>query len=76
MLHSLISSSLLVAMPTSRLPYCYFGIVSDPVLSSTAVRELVVSAGKSVEVTLPRNEVELNAFVVPTPPPGKPWTYE
>lgn len=30
-----------------------------------AVRELVVSAGESVEVTLPRNEVELNAFVVP-----------
>lgn len=30
------------------------------------VRELVVSAGESVEVTLPRNEVELNAFVVPT----------
>ncbi|XP_059205443.1 dyslexia-associated protein KIAA0319-like protein [Centropristis striata] len=33
-----------------------------------AVRELVVSAGESVEVTLPRSEVELNAFVVPTPP--------
>ncbi|XP_074469594.1 dyslexia-associated protein KIAA0319-like protein isoform X2 [Sebastes fasciatus] len=32
------------------------------------VRELVVSAGESVEVTLPLNEVELNAFVVPTPP--------
>ncbi|XP_037651007.1 dyslexia-associated protein KIAA0319-like protein isoform X4 [Sebastes umbrosus] len=33
-----------------------------------SVRELVVSAGESVEVTLPLNEVELNAFVVPTPP--------
>ncbi len=31
----------------------------------------MVSAGESVEVTLPRNEVELNAFVVPTPPAGK-----
>lgn len=30
-----------------------------------------MSAGESVEVTLPRNEVELNAFVLPTPPPGK-----
>uniref|UniRef100_A0A8C2CIY4 Si:ch211-193k19.1 n=1 Tax=Cyprinus carpio TaxID=7962 RepID=A0A8C2CIY4_CYPCA len=29
---------------------------------------LVVSAGNNVEVTLPRNEVELNAFVVPAPP--------
>lgn len=34
-------------------------------------RELVVSAGESVEVTLPRNEVELNAFVIPTPLEGK-----
>lgn len=33
-------------------------------------RELVVSAGESVEVTLPRNEVELNAFVIPTPLEG------
>lgn len=30
-----------------------------------AVRELVVSAGKSVEVTLPLNEVKLYAYVVP-----------
>lgn len=35
-----------------------------------SVRELVVSAGKNVEVTLPRSEVELNAFVVPEPPSG------
>lgn len=34
-------------------------------------RELVVSAGENVEVTLPHNEVELNAFVVPPPPNGK-----
>lgn len=31
----------------------------------------MVSAGESVEVTLPRNEVELNAFVIPTPLEGK-----
>ncbi|XP_072304393.1 dyslexia-associated protein KIAA0319-like protein [Eucyclogobius newberryi] len=37
---------------------------------TAAVRPLVVSAGNSVEVTLPRNEVELNAYVVPTPPEG------
>lgn len=37
---------------------------------TAAVRPLVVSAGESVEVTLPRNEVELNAYVVPTPPEG------
>ncbi|XP_028278237.1 dyslexia-associated protein KIAA0319-like protein [Parambassis ranga] len=41
-----------------------------------AVRELVVSAGESVEVTLPRNEVELNAFVVPTPPKGTNYAFD
>lgn len=30
----------------------------------------MVSARESVEVTLPRDWVELNAFVVPTPPEG------
>ncbi|CAF92651.1 unnamed protein product, partial [Tetraodon nigroviridis] len=39
-------------------------------------RELVVSAGESVEVTLPRNEVELNAFVIPTPPEGSSYAYD
>ncbi|CDQ65131.1 unnamed protein product [Oncorhynchus mykiss] len=41
-----------------------------------AVRELVVSAGESVEVTLPRNEVELNAFVVPAPQPGTDYAFD
>ncbi|XP_041931959.1 dyslexia-associated protein KIAA0319-like protein isoform X2 [Alosa sapidissima] len=41
-----------------------------------AVRELVVSAGNSVEVTLPRSEVELNAFVLPDPPPGTSYTFD
>ena len=35
-----------------------------------AVRELAVSAGQSVEVILPNNEVELNAFVVPAAKTG------
>ncbi|XP_017294560.3 dyslexia-associated protein KIAA0319-like protein [Kryptolebias marmoratus] len=41
-----------------------------------AVRELVVSAGEGVEVTLPRSEVELNAYVVPPPPPGSSYTFD
>ncbi|XP_029919219.1 dyslexia-associated protein KIAA0319-like protein [Myripristis murdjan] len=41
-----------------------------------AVRELVVSAGESVEVTLPRNEVELNAFVVPAEKPGTNYAFD
>uniref|UniRef100_A0A6Q2ZGR4 PKD domain-containing protein n=1 Tax=Esox lucius TaxID=8010 RepID=A0A6Q2ZGR4_ESOLU len=40
------------------------------------VRELVVSAGESVEVTLPRSEVELNAFVVPAPKPGTTYAFD
>ncbi|XP_034747396.1 dyslexia-associated protein KIAA0319-like protein [Etheostoma cragini] len=45
-------------------------------IPSKAVRELVVSAGVSVEVTLPRNEVELNAFVVPPPPPESTYLFD
>ncbi|KFQ19190.1 Dyslexia-associated protein KIAA0319-like [Merops nubicus] len=41
-----------------------------------AMKELVVSAGDSVEVTLPKNEVRLNAFVLPEPPPRTTYSYE
>ncbi|XP_075995405.1 dyslexia-associated protein KIAA0319-like protein [Genypterus blacodes] len=41
-----------------------------------AVRELVVSAGESVEVTLPRSAVELNAFVVPAAQAGTNYVFE
>nr|XP_006126021.1 dyslexia-associated protein KIAA0319-like protein homolog isoform X2 [Pelodiscus sinensis] len=47
--------------------------------SSTPVpvmKELVVSAGNNVEVTLPKNEVQLNAFVLPEPPMGTSYTYD
>ncbi|XP_069478696.1 dyslexia-associated protein KIAA0319-like protein homolog [Ambystoma mexicanum] len=40
------------------------------------VKELVVSAGNSVQVTLPKNAVELNAFVLPGPPNGSVYTYD
>lgn len=30
-----------------------------------------MSAGDNIQVTLPKNEVELNAFVVPPPPTGE-----
>ncbi|XP_062449967.1 dyslexia-associated protein KIAA0319-like protein homolog isoform X2 [Rhea pennata] len=40
------------------------------------VKELVVSAGDSVQVTLPKNEVQLNAFVLPEPPPRTSYSYE
>lgn len=31
----------------------------------------MVSAGNSVQITLPKNEVQLNAFVLPEPDAGK-----
>ncbi|KAJ7999990.1 hypothetical protein DPEC_G00200170 [Dallia pectoralis] len=46
-----------------------------PTSPTQAVRELVVSAGESVEVTLPLSEVELNAFVVPAPQPGTTYAF-
>ncbi|NWH66779.1 K0319 protein, partial [Geococcyx californianus] len=40
------------------------------------VKELTVSAGDNIQVMLPKNEVELNAFVVPPPPTETAYTYE
>ncbi|XP_020015220.1 dyslexia-associated protein KIAA0319-like protein homolog isoform X1 [Castor canadensis] len=40
------------------------------------VKELVVSAGKSVQITLPKNEVQLNAYVLQDPPEGETYTYD
>ncbi|KAL1776708.1 dyslexia-associated KIAA0319-like isoform X1 [Sigmodon hispidus] len=40
------------------------------------VKELVVSAGKSVQITLPKNEVQLNAYVLPEPEQGETYTYD
>ncbi|XP_046690535.1 dyslexia-associated protein KIAA0319-like protein isoform X2 [Silurus meridionalis] len=40
------------------------------------VKELVVSAGKNVEVTLPKNEVELNVFVLPAPPKDSNYAFD
>ncbi|KAG6929170.1 KIAA0319 like [Chelydra serpentina] len=53
-----------------------------PATSSTTptpvpvTKELVVSAGNNVQVTLPKNEVQLNAFVLPEPPTGTSYTYD
>uniref|UniRef100_A0A663MKL0 KIAA0319 n=1 Tax=Athene cunicularia TaxID=194338 RepID=A0A663MKL0_ATHCN len=44
--------------------------------SENTVKELIVSAGDNIQVMLPKNEVELNAFVVPPPPTETAYTYE
>uniref|UniRef100_A0A8C5WR25 KIAA0319 like n=2 Tax=Laticauda laticaudata TaxID=8630 RepID=A0A8C5WR25_LATLA len=40
------------------------------------IKKLAVSAGDSVQVTLPKNEVELNAYVLPPPPKGSSYSYD
>ncbi|XP_053123169.1 dyslexia-associated protein KIAA0319-like protein homolog [Hemicordylus capensis] len=54
---------------------------SPAVLPSTAaptpvIKKLIVSAGDGVEVTLPKNEVELNAYVFPTPSKEMDYSYD
>lgn len=59
------------ASPPNHQQGANFHLTFDHVVSFPAtVRDLVVSAGNSVEVTLPRSEVELNAFVLPLSPDG------
>ncbi|XP_063168497.1 dyslexia-associated protein KIAA0319-like protein homolog [Candoia aspera] len=57
-------------------------VLTDPaVVPSTpaptpVIKKLAVSAGDSVQVTLPKNEVELNAYVLPPPPKGSSYSYD
>uniref|UniRef100_A0A7M4E8X9 KIAA0319 n=1 Tax=Crocodylus porosus TaxID=8502 RepID=A0A7M4E8X9_CROPO len=50
--------------------------VVPPPIQAKSIKELIVSAGDNIQVTLPRNEVELNAFVVPPPPTETAYSYE
>ncbi|NXM46902.1 K319L protein, partial [Gymnorhina tibicen] len=66
-------------VPTNgSVPTAQTNTASAPSTAATtpAMKELVVSAGDSVEVTLPKNEVQLNAFVLPEPPPRTTYSYE
>uniref|UniRef100_A0A8C6D9W4 KIAA0319 like n=1 Tax=Moschus moschiferus TaxID=68415 RepID=A0A8C6D9W4_MOSMO len=58
------------ATPT---PQASFQSTSTP---HPVIKELVVSAGNSVQITLPKNEVQLNAFVLPEPDAGESYTYD
>ncbi|NXY54666.1 K319L protein, partial [Callaeas wilsoni] len=66
-------------VPTNgSVPAAQSSTAAAPSTAATtpAMKELVVSAGDSVEVTLPKNEVQLNAFVLPEPPPRTTYSYE
>ncbi|NXA50223.1 K319L protein, partial [Nothocercus julius] len=66
-------------VPTNgSVPAIPTGAAASPSTTAPApvIKELVVSAGDSVQVTLPKNEVLLNAFVLPEPPPHTSYSYE
>ncbi|XP_074128854.1 dyslexia-associated protein KIAA0319 homolog isoform X1 [Sminthopsis crassicaudata] len=44
--------------------------------ASSTVKELMVFAGDNILITLPQNDVELKAFVVPAPPSETSYNYE
>ncbi|XP_047649263.1 dyslexia-associated protein KIAA0319-like protein homolog isoform X1 [Phacochoerus africanus] len=71
-----------VATPLPVAPsYSYATSTPQTSFQSTStpypvVKELVVSAGNSVQITLPKNEVQLNAYVLPEPLAGETYTYD
>ncbi|NXB56251.1 K319L protein, partial [Struthidea cinerea] len=74
-----VATSVPSGVPTNRsVPTAQTNTAAAPSTAATtpAMKELVVSAGDSVEVTLPKNEVQLNAFVLPEPPPRTTYSYE
>ncbi|OCT94767.1 dyslexia-associated protein KIAA0319-like protein [Xenopus laevis] len=72
-----ISNSIVTIVPNLLSSNSSAQPTTQPTSTPAAVtNKLVVSAGDGVEVTLPKNEVQLNAFVVPEPPEGKTYTYD
>ncbi|XP_025971461.1 dyslexia-associated protein KIAA0319 homolog isoform X1 [Dromaius novaehollandiae] len=67
---ALLPTSILLSAPVQQFT------PSATVAKADAVKELIVSAGDNVQVMLPKNEVELNAFVVPRPPTETAYSYE
>ncbi|XP_054237634.1 dyslexia-associated protein KIAA0319 homolog isoform X1 [Indicator indicator] len=68
----------IILLPTSTVPSELTQQFTSPTAAAKAdtVKELVVSAGDNIQVMLPKNEVELNAFVVPPPPTETTYAYE
>ncbi|XP_030335625.1 dyslexia-associated protein KIAA0319 homolog isoform X1 [Strigops habroptila] len=68
----------IVLLLTNTVPSEPMQQFTPPVTDAKAdtVKELIVSAGDNIQVMLPKNEVELNAFVVPPPPTETAYTYE
>ncbi|NXW07999.1 K0319 protein, partial [Fregetta grallaria] len=68
----------IMLLPPNTVPSEPMQQFTPPATAAKAdtVKELIVSAGDNIQVMLPKNEVELNAFVVPPPPTETAYTYE
>ncbi|KAF4798256.1 Dyslexia-associated protein KIAA0319 [Turdus rufiventris] len=66
----------IMLLPTSTAPSEPRQQFTPPATAAKAVKELTVSAGDNIQVMLPKNEVELNAFAVPPPSTQTAYTYE
>uniref|UniRef100_A0A8C3MIG9 Uncharacterized protein n=1 Tax=Geospiza parvula TaxID=87175 RepID=A0A8C3MIG9_GEOPR len=66
----------IMLLPTNAAPSESMQLFTPPATAAKAVKELTVSAGDNVQVMLPKNEVELNAFAVPPPSTETAYTYE
>ncbi|NWV90239.1 K0319 protein, partial [Machaerirhynchus nigripectus] len=66
----------IMLLPTNTAPSEPMQQFTPPATSAKAVKELTVSAGDNIQVMLPKNEVELNAFAVPPPSTETAYTYE
>ncbi|NWW21306.1 K0319 protein, partial [Falcunculus frontatus] len=66
----------IMLLPTNTAPSEPTQQFTPPATAAKAVKELTVSAGDNIQVMLPKNEVELNAFAVPPPSTETAYTYE
>ncbi|XP_066414011.1 dyslexia-associated protein KIAA0319 homolog [Molothrus aeneus] len=66
----------IMLLPTNTAPSEPMQLFTPPATAAKAVKELTVSAGDNIQVMLPKNEVELNAFAVPPPSTETAYTYE
>ncbi|KAM9244560.1 dyslexia-associated protein KIAA0319-like protein homolog isoform 2-T3 [Dugong dugon] len=71
-----IATTLPVAPSSSYVTPTPQASFQSPSVSYPVVKELVVSAGESVQITLPKNEVQLNAYVLQEPLKGETYTYK
>ncbi|XP_066045570.1 dyslexia-associated protein KIAA0319 homolog isoform X1 [Chamaea fasciata] len=68
----------IMPLPTNTAPSDPMQQFTSPATAAKAdtIKELTVSAGDNIQVMLPKNEVELNAFAVPPPSTETAYTYE